>query len=221
MEKIWKDVVGYEGYYKISNYGELKSLYREYVMPNGGIRVAPERILDTSKNDNGYFKAYLYKETKSHFCFIHRLVALHFIPLIVGKRQVNHKDGNKENNRSDNLEWCTPKENIKHAELIGLRDLRGSKNPMYGKFGKEHPAYGNAPLKGENSPLFGKTGELHPTYGKKHKGAKKNSKLVLDTQTGIFYECLKEAAVAKNINYNTLASRLNGRYPNTTSLIFA
>lgn len=53
---------------------------------------------------------------------IHRLVAVHFIPNTIDNEQVNHIDGNKENNCVSNLEWCSQTENMKHSYRIGLRD---------------------------------------------------------------------------------------------------
>jgi hypothetical protein len=116
---IWKDVVGFENYFKISNHGDIYS-YRS------------ARVLKRVKDKSGY----LTLPTKiggregKDYCFkIHRLVAIAFIPNPKGKPCVNHKDGDKENNHISNLEWCTVKENTQHAFDTGLsKALKGEKN---------------------------------------------------------------------------------------------
>lgn len=99
MEKeIWKDVVGFEGLYAVSNMGNVRSLHWY-----GG-----DKIVDLAKSvrPDGYMVCCLSKKGKSKHCLIHRLVADAFIPKEEGKDFVNHKDENRSNNRVENLEWC-------------------------------------------------------------------------------------------------------------------
>ena len=88
----------------------------------------------------GYLVTDLYSQGKRRTERIHRLVAEAFVPNPDGKPEVNHKDGNKLNNRADNLEWCTKKENCRHAWDNGLvkpsRSMLGRKNPNGGRKGK-------------------------------------------------------------------------------------
>ena len=105
--EVWKDIDGYEGLYQVSNLGRVKSLKNK-------------KILKYSKNYKGYCQINLYKNGKRKKYCIHRLVALGYVNNILNKEQVNHIDGNKENNCVYNLEWVTCSENNKHAYKIGL-----------------------------------------------------------------------------------------------------
>ncbi len=111
-DEIWKDVVGYEYGYQISNYGRLKSKKRTVPTWNA-YKTLEEKILKVGISQNGYYK---HKKLGG----IHRLVARAFIPTDDYSLYVNHIDGNKLNNHVSNLEWCTPKENAEHAIKIGL-----------------------------------------------------------------------------------------------------
>ena len=121
MKKEWKEIKGYEGKYIISNYGEIISLPR-YKENKGKMQyVEPREICKYVNKKNGYVYVQLWNNAEYKNIRLHRLVAEHFIEKIKGKEQINHIDGNKQNNRVDNLEWCTCRENIQHAYKIGLR----------------------------------------------------------------------------------------------------
>ena len=115
--EIWKDINDYIGFYQISNYGRIKSLARF----NNNLHLK-EKILKIRKvpSSNHYHNIVLCKNGIQTQRTIHRLVAEAFIPNPLNKPQINHKDGNKVNNSSDNLEWCTNKENYYHALRTGL-----------------------------------------------------------------------------------------------------
>lgn len=121
MEEKWKDIINYEGYYQISNFGNIRSLDRK-IRFNKGYSIKKGKMLKPILNKKGYYKVSLSKNQKEKRFFIHRLVAIHFIENPLSKEQVNHKDGNKKNNRVDNLEWCTNLENQRHAIKNGLID---------------------------------------------------------------------------------------------------
>lgn len=115
MKEVWKDIKGFEGLYQISNYGRVKSLERERTFGNR-IRVVPEKIINPDKKKSGYLFYHLYSGgRKEKDLYAHRLVAQAFIPNPLGKKDVNHKDGNKSNNYVENLEWATRSENIRHS----------------------------------------------------------------------------------------------------------
>lgn len=122
-DEVWKDIAGYEGIYKISNSGKVKSLARKIPNSLNGFRLMPEKILKPIINCSGYCCVNLYSKTKSKKHRVHRLVAIAFIPNVENKLQVNHIDGNKLNNHDCNLEHCDSLHNIKHNFLIGIVEI--------------------------------------------------------------------------------------------------
>lgn len=126
---IWKDVLGYEGFYKVSENGDVKRIVS--FRNNGGSGyLQPEKMLKkTPRGKTGYLCVHLSKEGKSKVINIHRLVANAFLKPDVSRTQVNHIDGDKTNNNYKNLEWNTPKENINHCDkyLGRKRNLEGLK----------------------------------------------------------------------------------------------
>ena len=111
----WRDIVGYEGEYQVSNLGRVKSLSR-FIFNGKGTFLSQEKILNGFKTKKGYIRVELHKKSFA----IHRLVAQAFIPNELNKPQVNHIDGDKSNNCVSNLEWCTNGENQIHAYANGL-----------------------------------------------------------------------------------------------------
>lgn len=103
----WRDVVGYEGVYQVSDQGNVRSL--NY---HGEHRIA---ILKNRLNRSGYYEVALCKNNTMKPFKVHRLVAIAFIPNPHNLPCVNHKDENKLNNRVDNLEWCTHKYNTNYG----------------------------------------------------------------------------------------------------------
>lgn len=106
MDEIWKDIPGFEGVYQISNHGRLKS-FKE---------LREGRVLSNVNRKGGYFSIVLGRNNKIERCTrIHRLVAETFLDNPNNLPEVNHIDGNKQNNRVENLEWVTRKQNAEHA----------------------------------------------------------------------------------------------------------
>lgn len=119
--EIWKDIEEYEGLYKISNLGRVKSCKL--------IHKGKEKILRQSLTYKGYLQVCLSKNNKQKTFRVHRLVAKAFIPNISNKPQINHIDSNKQNNEISNLEWVDNGENQKHAFKYGNQiRYKGSKN---------------------------------------------------------------------------------------------
>lgn len=119
MEEIFVDIKGFEGLYQISNLGRVKSLSRPS-LPKVRAIPLPIRFIKVNISLSGYAICGLSKDGQSTMLFVHRLIALHFIPNPEEKPYVNHIDGVKSNYNIENLEWVTPKENAAHASRIGL-----------------------------------------------------------------------------------------------------
>jgi hypothetical protein len=115
----WKDIPSYEGLYKISSFGRVRSLTRK------GSLV--DRMMKLNHDNYGYACVNLCKDGKLKFFRIHRLVAISFVPNPFKKPHVNHIDGNKGNPVSSNLEWVTRSENHKHAFLNGFQTVPTTK----------------------------------------------------------------------------------------------
>lgn len=132
----WIDVKGYEGSYMVSSLGRIKSMKRVIIKKTGPC-VFPERIWAEPKNKNVYSYLTLFKPNgEKKYTPVHRVVAENFIQNPLGKKQVNHKNGIKGDNRVENLEWATTSENIKHAYNTGLaKAASGERAANYGKYG--------------------------------------------------------------------------------------
>ena len=125
--EIWEDIEGYEGLYQVSNLGRTKRLYKN----------DKEKILKLMSDRKGYLRVDLYKEGKRKTYTVHRLVAQAFIPNLENKLEVNHKDEDKTNNKVENLEWVTRRENNNY----GTRNERIAKSQTNNKK-KSKPIYG-------------------------------------------------------------------------------
>ena len=110
----WRDVVGYEGLYQVSDQGRVKSLERK-VPKWDGERTVKERILKPAPTKYGYLQLNLYAGGKQKALTVHRLVCEAFHENPDNKQEVNHINENKTDNRACNLEWCTRTENCNHG----------------------------------------------------------------------------------------------------------
>ena len=130
MIEIWIDVVNFEENYQVSNMGRFRSKDTIINRTYGKSYVKIGRILKPTYYSNGYNQLMLYKDKKRYTFIAHRVIASHFIPNIDDKKEVNHINNVKDDNRVENLEWCSPSENIQKALIH---------NPNFGKNrGKEN-----------------------------------------------------------------------------------
>lgn len=126
--EIWKDIVGYEGLYQISNFGRIKSVERVVIKKNDRKNYVKETVLRFGINTSGYYIVSLYKNAKPKTHRVHRIFATEFLPNYENKPNINHIDGDKLNNNLHNLEWVTQKENIQKAFETGLVNNTGVNN---------------------------------------------------------------------------------------------
>lgn len=136
---MWKEIPDCDGLYFANELGEIKSVDRPRRIITNGKEYWYNRkgkILKPTENSHGYNCVTIkYLNGSQKVITVHQLVARAFILNPENKPQINHIDGNKKNNRVENLEWVTPRENLLHAFETGLNP--GSK-PWKGKFGYEH-----------------------------------------------------------------------------------
>lgn len=188
--EVWKDVIGYEGLYQVSNLGRVKSYPKKWYCGNGmnNLKFHNGILLKTHVTYNGYAKVALCKKGKNKHLLIHRLIAEAFIANIDKKPCVNHINGIKTDNRIENLEWATYSENTKHSFKNKFQVIK----------------------KGKDHYFYGRNGFLS-----------NRGKIVLNTQNGIFYGSIIEAANSIGMNKITLTNKLNGIYKNNTPFILA
>lgn len=146
QEEIWKDVIGYEGLYQVSNLGNVKSLDRKRLHPKGFYRKYKSRLIKPDMI-KGYKRVKFSDSTISRIT-VHRLVAIHFIPNPENKPHVNHINTIRTDNRVENLEWVTHRENMCHksvlsnnsTEYIGVSFVKGMNRYQTSVFfnGKKH-----------------------------------------------------------------------------------
>ena len=127
MKEEWRDVKGFEGIYQVSNYGVIRSLDRY----DARMRFRKGRIMPLRLDTDKYLNLKLCKDGKYKTIRVHRVVANNFLeyPIDGKKYEVNHIDRDRTNNRVDNLEYLTHKENVRHSSSVGNYSRFGDKNP--------------------------------------------------------------------------------------------
>lgn len=131
-EELWKDVVGYEGYYQVSNSGRVRSVDRLVKGCYGSLQHRKSVILSAAINTAGYYSVVLTKNARGRMYRVHRLVAEAFLPNPKNLPVVNHKDEDKLNNSTENLEWCTYSYNTTYNKSMQKRITTRNLNNSHG-----------------------------------------------------------------------------------------
>ena len=121
MTEVWKPIPAYPAY-EVSDPGRVRSYYK--LGQQGRLANAPQRILAARVDHEGYSRLNLSANGSTITCRMHQLVATIFLGPCPESLQINHRDGDKQNNRANNLEYITPSENMSHAFATGLRKPR-------------------------------------------------------------------------------------------------
>lgn len=216
----WRDVVGYEGSYQVSNYGHVKSLDRYVKYKNRGSRVHKGRLLKPQLSNCGYLQIGLRKNKVSKRYLVHRLVAEAFIDNKRSKICVNHRNSVKTDNIEVNLEWSSHKENTRHAidsgtfitgknaklteeEVIDIVNLIDSSNLTFKdiaeKFNVSKSVIGKINTGDSWNSLTGRKGKVTPSDLKGVNNPR--SKKVVNCRGEVF-ELMKEAASEYSISHS-------------------
>jgi len=131
MSEVWKGVVGYEGFYEVSSYGQVRSLDREVGHRWGGSAIKKGKILSPQRDKDGYVQYGLSKSGKTLTKKGHRIVAEAFLERREGREEINHLNLVKSDNRPCNLQWCSRGENQAHAAAENI--FCGKYNPKRAK----------------------------------------------------------------------------------------
>jgi hypothetical protein len=188
MTEIWKDIPEYEGLYQISNLGNVKSQHSNRMSGQ-----KPGKLLKIALMKNGYMSLELRIGDTNKRHLVHRLIAESFIPNPDNKPVVNHINGIKNDNRIENLQWCTQSENVRHAIDTGLRGT---------SFG---PPKGTKPW--NTDKLLSEEHKAKLSKAKLGKPSLKKRK-VIDISTGVIYDGIQEAADAFGVKYNNMCGKL-------------
>lgn len=127
MKEQWKEIMGYEGIYEVSDMGNVRSVTRTIKMSHGGIKTYMGKTLKQAICTSGYYKVNLYDNNRKQKTFrVHTLVALHFLNNESGYNFVNHHNENKLDNRAENLFWTTNLKNNSRGASIGHKIRKGA-----------------------------------------------------------------------------------------------
>lgn len=205
MKEEWRKVVEWEEYYEVSNKGRIKSLARIRNSIMGQIPMK-EKIRKLYHHPHGYMYVSLCKNNKSKYYKVHRLVAKAFIPNPENKRTVNHKNGIKNDNRVENLEWATHSENAIHAFKTKLRFPTYA---MKGKTGKDN-------VNSKSVTQYDKQMNPIAEYGSIHEASRMSGA----TATEICEACRNEILTAKGFVWRYTLNNTTPPYRDFRKAVF-
>lgn len=185
-EEVWKDAVGFEGSYMVSSIGRVYFMGKSFIGQRGITFYKSPRI-KAQQNSRGYLSVSLCVNYKNTTMLVHRLVAMAFIPNPEGKRTVNHINGVKTDNRVENLEWNTHKENCEHSWINGLSNCNSIRKMAHSQ-----------------------------KLGLSRIGSDKLRIPVINTKTGIVFNSIGEAALSFGVSRTLLSRKLLGTLTNNT-----
>lgn len=131
LNEIWKDVAGWEGYYQVSNLGNVRSVDR-WIPWNGTTKLLAGKPMVPVNSTDGYLMVKFTRNNKATSYRMHRLVADAFVDNPDNLPEVNHMDCDRKNNIAENLVWSTHIENVRHSSRKGHYKHYGSDNQNYG-----------------------------------------------------------------------------------------
>lgn len=132
--EIWKPVKGYEGIYEVSNKGRVQNSSHYILKPF---------------DNGGYLRVGLTKDKVRKKYLVHKLVAEAFLPSVEGNLEINHKDLNKKNNSSDNLEWVSGSQNVQHY----MQNKEGRKEQLQSAMSEIGKKYGHLGAEASKKPV--------------------------------------------------------------------
>jgi hypothetical protein len=162
--EIWKDIAGYEKFYQVSNLGRVRSLDRVIISKDGKRRFFKGKVLIPNVNNSGYLFVNLLNGCRKNM-LIHRLVLIAFKKNQNNLPEGNHKDGNKLNCCSDNLEWCTHQENIDHLTNELKFDRTTINSDKTGSYNWNSKSVNQLTINGELIANYGSTTEAFRETG--------------------------------------------------------
>jgi len=154
MKEIWKDIIGFDTFYQVSNLGHVRS-----ILVRRGSQARRLKPTGTGRRHSGYLAVTLSKNNKSVKLTVHRLVGTAFIPNPDNLPQINHKNGKKSDNRVTNLEWCSNSQNLLHAyRVLGRRspDQSGDNNANCRRSNEVDKLMRKAHRRGETAASIGR-----------------------------------------------------------------
>lgn len=207
-KEIWKDVVGYEGSYKVSNFGRVISCKYSKIIE-----------IKASVSNKGYYGVSLYSNNRRKHFLVHRLVAQAFIPNPKNKPQIDHIDGNPLNNNASNLRWCTQKENCNFTIAIGRKKIAQkeihSREDWRKKKSESTKKQMNNPINKQNHSLKMKNKWKDPIFVKRQQERECVNKSVLQfSKNGVFIKefiSLNQAERETNISSDTISRCCKGK----------